>query len=498
MVRRAEGALLQSITIDRAAPHTLSVQICAGLRELILSGSLKAGERLPATRTLAIEFGVARTTIVESFDQLVAEGLLETRVGAGTYVSPALDAERPARQEAAQVAPVSIARLAKPMAMAADLFAVRLGHEARPFTTAMPAFDAFPMAQWSRLSAKHWRQPRHDVLGYPDYQGYQPLRQAIAAHLRSNRGIDCDWRQVFVVAGAQQAFHLIAGALIDAGDKVWFENPGAIGARNCLVLAGADLVPVPVDEAGLDVGRGLDLAKQFKLAFVTPAHQQPMGSNLSLERRFALLKAAEDCDGWIIEDDWDGEFCFSGRPLPTLKSIDAGGRVIYVGTFSKSLFPSLRLGFFLAPPTLTPAFLRSLEAFSPGVPTAPQAILADFITEGHFATHIRRMRKLYAERHQTLLEGVRDHLSDWLEMTPTTTGLHSAALLRPDIDAEAVCATAALYGVTVVPISRFCIQPIDRQGLVLGFSGFTPAQIISGVQRLRHAFVHLERRVAAE
>ncbi|MFY7959134.1 MAG: PLP-dependent aminotransferase family protein [Elsteraceae bacterium] len=485
MVRRAEGALLQSVVIDRDAPHSLSVQICAGLRDLILNGSLKAGARLPATRILAKECGVARATIVESFDQLVAEGLLETRVGAGTFVSVALDAERPAMPAEADRRAIALDRLAQPMAVATGRFATRLPHKPRPFTTAMPAFDAFPMAQWSRLSAKHWRQPRDLVLGYPDFLGYEPLRRAIAAHLRANRGIDCDWRQVFVVAGAQQAFQLIAATLIDPGEKVWFENPGAIGARNILVAAGADLVPVPVDEAGLDVGRGLELAPRFKLAFVTPSHQQPLGAKMSLERRFALLSAAEDCDGWIIEDDWDGEFCFSGRPLPTLKGVDASGRVIYVGTFSKTLFPSLRLGFLLAPPALSDHFSQSLEAFSPGTPTAPQAILADFIAEGHFATHIRRMRKLYAERYQTLLDAVREHLSEWLEIVPTTTGLHTVALLRPGLDADAVTLVAAENGLTVVPIARFCIEPIERQGLVLGFSGFSPAQIRSAALQLR-------------
>jgi GntR family transcriptional regulator/MocR family aminotransferase len=492
MVRRAEGALLQSVVIDRDAPHSLSVQICVGLRDLILNGSLKAGARLPATRILAKECGVARATIVESFDQLVAEGLLETRVGAGTFVSDALDAERPAIPAAP---PRSIARdrLAQPIAVATGRFATRLPHRPRPFTTAMPAFDAFPMAQWSRLSAKHWRQPRDLVLGYPDFLGYEPLRRAIASHLRANRGIECDWRQVFVVAGAQHAFQLIAATLIDPGEKVWFENPGAIGARNILIAAGADLVPVPVDEAGLDVARGLELAPRFKIAFVTPSHQQPLGAKMSLERRFALLSAAEDCDGWIIEDDWDGEFCFSGRPLPTLKGVDASGRVIYVGTFSKTLFPSLRLGFLLAPPALSDHFTQSLEAFSPGTPTAPQAILADFIAEGHFATHIRRMRKLYAERYQTLLDAVREQLSDWLEIVPTTTGLHTVALLRPGLDADAITKVAAENGLTVVPIARFCIEPIERQGLVLGFSGFSPAQIRSAALQLRAVLTRMER-----
>ena len=254
MVKRAEGALLQAIQIDRTAPQTLSVQICSGLRDLIVNRVLQAGQRLPATRTLAKEFGVARSTIVETFAQLTAEGLLETRVGAGTYVSGTLDAERPAvpASAAAPNATPSAAFAARP-----HRFAPRLAHELRPFTTAMPAFDAFPMAQWSRLFAKHWRKPRNHVLGYPEPAGFTPLRQAIAAHLRSYRGIECDWWHIFITAGAQQAFQLIAGTLVEPGDYIWFENPGAIGARNSLMLSRGTLVPVPVDDAGLVVAEGL-------------------------------------------------------------------------------------------------------------------------------------------------------------------------------------------------------------------------------------------------
>jgi GntR family transcriptional regulator/MocR family aminotransferase len=487
MVKREEGALLQSIVLDRAGEHGLSVQICAGLRELILGGALKVGERLPATRTLAQEFGVARTTIVESFERLASEGLIETRVGSGTYVSRALANERPAPAAAAIAAPTARVKLAQAMNTASKLFGTRLPHQPRAFTTAMPAFDAFPMAQWARLSGKHWRKPRHQVLGYPDPHGERGLRRAIAAHLRLNRGIACEWQQVFVVAGAQQAFQLIAATLLDPGDKVWFEDPGAIGARNSMIQSGAELVPVPVDEAGLVVEEGLRRAPAFGLAFVTPAHQQPLGAKMSLERRLSLLEAAEAAGAWIIEDDWDGEFCFQGAPMATLTSIDRSGRVIYVGTFSKTLFPSLRLGFLVAPPHLVEQIGICLDAFSPGVPTALQGIVADFIVEGHFATHVRRMRKLYQERYQALEEAARDHLAPDLEVVPTQTGMHTVAFPRDGLDAVALTHAAARRGVTVAPVSRFCLEPVTRDGLVLGFSGFTPAEIRAGVLDLRRS-----------
>ena len=476
MVKRSRGMLLQSIVLERSGSQPLSTQIYRQLKELVLDGSLSPGDRLPSTRTMATELGVARATIVETFERLVAEGLLESRVGAGTHVSQALTARVAPVDEPLDIHSVASVKLTKAIAMARH-FGTRLIHKHRPFTTGMPAFDAFPMAQWLRLSSKHWRNSRNQMLIYPEPHGALQLREAIATHLRVNRGIQCDPKQIFIVSGAQYAFQLIAEMLIDAGDTVWFENPGHIGARNCFMLAGANVVPVPVDDGGLQVEHGIGLAPSFKLAFVTPSHQQPLGVKMSLERRFALLKAAEAADAWIIEDDWVGDFCATDKPLPTLKELDRAERVIYVGSFSKSIFPSLRLGFILAPPPLVPFFCTSLEAFSPGVPTHLQAIVAEFISEGHFATHIRRMRKLYAERYDALVDAVNTHLSQWLEVAPTQTGLHTFAYLKCNVDLEALCAAASQKGITLTPISRFCIAPVEQNGIVMGFAAYTPKQI---------------------
>jgi GntR family transcriptional regulator/MocR family aminotransferase len=432
MVKREEGVLLQSIVLDRDGPYGLSIQICVGLRELILTGALKVGERLPATRTLAQEFGVARTTIVESFERLAAEGLVETRVGAGTYVSQALASERLAPATAAIAVPTAKVRLAQAMDSASKLFGARLPHQPRAFTTAMPAFDAFPMAQWAKLSGRHWRKPRYQVLGYPDPHGEAVLRQAIAPGFSNQT---------------------LSPGLISVAASSW---------KACC-------------------------APDFKLAFVTPAHQQPLGAKMSLERRLALLEAAQASSAWIIEDDWDGEFCFQGAPMATLTSIDLTGRVIYVGTFSKTLFPSLRLGFLVAPPQLAEQIGICLDAYSPGVPTALQGIVADFIVEGHFAIHVRRMRKLYQERHQALIEAAGEHLTGDLAVIPTHTGMHTIGFLRDGLDAVAVTQAAARRGITVAPISRFGLEPVERDGLVLGFSGFTPVQIQAGVLGLRQA-----------
>ena len=494
MVKRAGGALLLSLRIDHAADRPVSTQLYVGLRDLILAGGFAASGRLPATRTLARDLAVSRTTVIDAFDRLTSEGLVESRVGAGTYVTKALEAAPP--KPVASGARLAKPRLSRAMARSVQRFGERsrLPSVARAFTTALPAFDAFPMAQWARLSAKHWRRNRSEVMGYGEAFGHPRLRQSIAAHLRANRGIACDADQIFIVAGAQQAFSMIAAALVDPGDRVWFENPGAIGARNSLIAAGATLVPVPVDDQGLRVDEGLRRSPRFRLAFVTPSHQQPLGVVMSLERRFALLKAAQQARAWVIEDDYDGEFSFAGTPLPTLKSVDATDLVIYVGTFSKSLFPSLRLGYFLAPPMLVDTMSSIMSKVMHGVPTFLQAVVAEFIDEGHFASHLRRMRRIYAERHDVLCASARARLAGLLDVVPSQSGLHTIAHLRRGLAETAVSDAARERNVTVSPIGRFSLTKAPSRGLVLGFGGVPPQDIEAGVEVLGDVLEALARR----
>ncbi len=484
MVKRAGGSLLLSIRIDRSAPQPVSTQLCIALRELILNGGFRPGERLPASRTLARELGLSRTTIIEVFDRLQAEGLVASHTGAGTFVSEVLATQRPLPPQPDQPPRLQTPpRLSTVMAQAVQRFGERqrLPHAPRAFTTALPAFDAFPMAQWARLSAKYLRGARDEIMGYGDPDGAPALRRALASHLRANRGIVCDHQQIFIVGGAQQAFHLIGSTLLNPGDKVWFENPGAIGARNSFIACGAELVPVPVDQEGLRVDEGLRLAPRFRLAFVTPSHQQPLGSVMGLERRFALLHAAERAGAWVVEDDYDGEFFFGGRPPPTLKSVDTTGLVIHVGTFSKSLFPSLRLGYLLAPPGLVDTFRTIMRRFVPGVPSHTQAVTAAFIDEGHFSAHVRRMRQLYLERHDTLVAACRARLGGLLEIVPTHGGLHTIARLPAGVSEVEVSREADARGITASPIGRFAIAPVDDNGLVLGFGGVGPKLIEAGI-----------------
>jgi GntR family transcriptional regulator/MocR family aminotransferase len=497
MVKRAGGALLLTIKIDHRSSRPVSTQLYVSLRDLILSGALGAGERLPATRTLARDLGLSRTTAIDAFERLLAEGLIESRVGSGTFVSAALRSERPQQppQPGEAVAGRRKLQLSRAMGWAVDHFTQRqrLPHAPRAFITALPAFDAFPMAEWARIAAKHWRGDRTDVMGYGEPSGHPALRLAIAAHLRGNRGISCEKEQIFIVGGAQQAFHLIGTVLLNPGDKVWFENPGAIGARNSLVACGADLVPVPVDAEGLRVDDGLKRSPKFRLVFVTPSHHQPLGHIMSLERRFALLRAAERAGAWIIEDDYDGEFSFGRRPLPTLKSVDRTGLVIYVGTFSKSLFPALRLGFMLVPPALVDTFEKVSASFVQGVPSSLQAMVAEFIDEGRFATHVRRMRRIYAERHAALIEAARNMLGGLLDVASTDSGLHTVGHLPAYISETDATRAAAAQGVIVSPIARFSITPAPVRGLVLGFGAVRPPEIKTGVAALSRALAALAR-----
>jgi GntR family transcriptional regulator/MocR family aminotransferase len=498
MVKYSGGALLPTLNIDRSASVPISVQLACAIRDAILSGALAPGQRLPSSRTLARDQDVSRTTAVTVFDQLTAEGLIVSRVGAGAYVSDALNAHRPAivgkavKGDEVKRGPARLARLTQG---ASEQYFTRLSHpvQSRAFVTGTPAYEAFPVALWARLTARYWRESRGWMLGYPEPSGLMALRMAVSAHLRANRGVVCEPEEIFIVNGAQEAFNRIGNILLDPGDPVWFENPGAIGARNSLISCGARLVPVPVDSEGINVVAGLKAAPDFRLAFVTPSHQHPTGVTMSLERRLELLRAAESAGAWIIEDDYDGEFFYSGRPLPTLKSVDSAGRVIYVGTFSKSLFPALRLGFLVAPPGLADAFGRIAGATLQGAPTNQQAVVANFIQEGHFASHIRRMRKLYSERQEVLIEAANARLGGLLDVVRTESGFQTIGYLAEGLEEQQVVEAAAARGVIVAPLRRFCIEPVAMQGLALGFSAGEPREIRAGVATLAEVLETLSR-----
>ena len=368
----------------------------------------------------------------------------------------------------------------------------------RPFRPGLPALDAFPFEVWARLEARRWRlAPRH-LLDYGDPAGHAPLRHAIAAYLGEARGVRCEWDRVIIVAGSQQGLDLAARVLLDPGDAAWIEAPGYPGARGALEAAGLRLVPVPVDADGLDVEAGARLAPRARLAYVTPSHQYPLGVTMSLARRLALLEWARQARAWIIEDDYDSEYRYVGRPLSALQGLDTAGRVVYVGTLSKVLFPSLRLGYLVVPPSLVDVFAGARAIADRHAPLIAQAVLSDFIEDGHFARHIRRTRMLYAERQAALLDVARRELAGRLDVPAAGAGMHLGGWLPPGIRDRAAAQAAARHGVMAPPLSTYRMRPGGRGGLMLGYAAFTPREIRDAGRRLAQALGEMAGRPAGQ
>jgi GntR family transcriptional regulator/MocR family aminotransferase len=367
---------------------------------------------------------------------------------------------------------------------------------AHPFRPGLPGLDAFPFDLWTRLLARRWRRVPRQLLDYGEPAGYAPLREAIAAYLGEARAVSCEASQVIVVTGAQQAVDLAARVLLDPGDIAWVEDPGYQGARGALVAAGIRLAPVPLDAEGLDVRRGARLAPDARLVYVTPSHQYPLGVTMTLQRRLALLEWASASGAWILEDDYDSEYRYAGRPLAALQGLDAAGRVIYAGTFSKVLFPALRLGYLVVPPELVDAFVAARALTDRHSPSVTQAALADFIDGGHFARHVRRTRALYAERQATLTRVARRTLGGLLEVAPAEAGMHLMGWLPPGVDDRAAARAALARDVDAPPLSSFRVRPArrgERGGLVLGYAAYTPREIDDACGRLAAALRAMRR-----
>jgi GntR family transcriptional regulator/MocR family aminotransferase len=351
----------------------------------------------------------------------------------------------------------------------------------RPFSLGMSALDAFPFKLWSRLVTRHARRLSIGALTYQDPAGYHPLRQAIAAHVNVSRRIRCTPEQIVIVAGSQGAFDLAARLLLNEGDPVWMEDPGYTGARGALLGAGAEVIPVPIDHEGLMVTIGIERAPQARLAYVTPSHQFPLGVTMSLARRLALLKWAKRNDAYILEDDYDGEYRFAGRPMATLQGLDEAERVIYIGTFSKVLAPALRIGYLLLPPFLVEPFLKVRRLLDFHLPILEQAALADFIAEGHFTRHLRRVRTLVARRRIALLQAIR---ALPLEITEFPVGTHFVGWLPAGIDVQQLLHLAAANDLNLWPVSKYSIEPLARDGLILGYGDHDEAEIQNAVHQL--------------
>ena len=484
--RRATSLLIR---IDPDSGRALQEQIYAGIRRGILDGVLPPGARVPSSRALAEDLGVSRTTTLLAFDQLLAEGYLTARRGSGTSVAhelpddlPAIPASRP--RASGNHPPMSRRGAAL---VAAPAGARRLGGPPRAFRIGTPAVDLFPLSLWLRLASRRLRAVTAAQLDYGEVAGIRPLREAIADHIQVARGTQCRADQILVVAGAQQGLDLICRLLLDPGDPAWMEEPGYPGARSALLGAGARIMPVRVDQDGLDVGAGARRAGHARLVYVTPSHQYPLGVPMSLARRLALLRWASAARAWVVEDDYDSEFRYGARPIPCLHGLDVDGRVIYIGSFSKTLFPALRLGFLIVPPDLQDRILAAREVADQHPPVLDQVLLADFIGEGHFARHLRRMRAAYRERLEALATAAARFCGGVLRLRPVQTGLHAVADLE-GVDAQRVSAEAASRGVEVAPLSvYFAGRGPAVNGLVLGFGAVPPDASSRGMQRLATA-----------
>src|SRR5580700_3870373 len=495
-MKRVASGILPVIAVDRKGPKPLHRQIYDAYRTAIVEGSLRPGQRVPSTRVLAAELGVSRFPVLNAYSHLLAEGYFESRVGAGTVVSASLP------DQFSSSAPASVARLPavrsvprpgpRPVAHRCSFLPHReispwlLGSGA--FGVGQVAFDQFPLQVWSRLIARHSRNLNAQSFHYGDRMGLKTLRETIASYLRTARSLRCEADQIMIVSGSQQALELSARVLFDPGSRVWVEEPGYQLARAVFAMNGCHLVPVPVDEEGLDVAEGIKRYRKARAAFVTPSHQFPLGVTMSASRRFQLLEWAEDMDSWIIEDDYDSEYRYESLPIASLQGLDVNARVLYVGTFSKVLFPSLRLGYVVIPTDLVERFLTVRRAMDLGPPTFFQEVLADFIDEGHFARHIRRMRVLYRERRSALVENIRKEFGSMVEVHGSEAGMHLTLTLPTSSHDVEIAERAARQDLRVWPLSPAYLGQETHPGFILGFGSTPAAEVPRAVRKLRNLF----------
>jgi GntR family transcriptional regulator/MocR family aminotransferase len=459
------------------------------LRSAILAGRLHPGARLPATRDLALQYGISRPTIVTAFEQLRSEGYVDGKVGSGTYVSETLPDELLQAPRARSTA--GARRRSIPLSAYARRLQPLLRREASParaFRASQPALDAFPMDLWAQVATRRLRRVSARLLAGGEALGYRPLREAVAEYLNTSRGVKCAADQVLIISGVQQALDRTAHLLLDPGDPVWMEEPGYPGAAVVFRAVGARICAVPVDAEGLNLEAGRRRWPLHpRLVYVTPAHQFPLGVTMSLRRRLSLLEWARRSRTIIFEDDYDSEYRYSGRPIPALQGLDRAAVVIFAGSFTDVLFPALRLAYLVVPSDMVDIFAAAESVSTHHPPLIDQAILCDFIREGHFARHVRRMRELYAERLSVLAESARERLAGLLEIPPVEAGLRTVGWLQGGRSAERAAQAAAKHDVEVVPLSRYAWGRARRDGLVLGFAAVDGREIRRGVEQLGQA-----------
>ncbi|MGN6580715.1 MAG: PLP-dependent aminotransferase family protein [Bordetella sp.] len=465
---------IRTLKPQRRSTTPIYLQLYLRFRDAIADGRLSAGDRVPAVRSLASELNLARGTVESAYQILISEGYLVARGPAGTVVSPQLDGRHgldATRMPASTPRPAGVAKAAP-----------------RPFQLGLPALDAFPRKTWVRLAGRRLRGMGDADMDYQAPGGYLPLRRAIAAYLGVSRGIACAPEQVFVTTGYLDSLNLIRHTVLSAGDKGWFEDPGYPYARRFLEQAGMRLVYMPVDDEGLRVQAGRRASTNVRFAVVTPTHQSPLGVALSLPRRLALLEWARENRSWIVEDDYDSEFRYHGRPLPPLKSLDRYGSVLYAGTFSKVLYPGLRLAYLVVPDDCVPKFEATASLLRMDSPALQQATVADFMEQGHFSRHLKKMRALYGERRGYLVAALKQALGDALQIPDRAGGLHVLGYWKGEQSDRAAAQAAHAQGLAIHALSTWKMKGQADQGLLLGFANLGSAEAARGaVRRLLQA-----------
>ncbi len=491
MPKRVVPTSRPEILLDARLPMPLYKQLYERLRRGILSGQLERGMRLPSTRQLASELGISRTTVVLAYEHLLLEGYLQSQVGQGTVVAcelpmPLVLDQSEQAQQLAAVPHTSVLRLAERVPSLQEVLApLRYAGSPRgTYRGGEPAVDQFPYEVWARLIARRARQSLRQVAHYQEPAGYFLLREAIATHISITRGVRCTPEQVILTAGSQGAIDLAVRTLLNPLDAAWLENPGYFGARGALLSAGARLIPVSVDEQGLDVAYGKQRGPDARLIWTTPSHQFPTGVTMSLARRMNLLEWARKADAWILEDDHDSEYRWSGRPLEALQGLDSASRVLYIGTFSKVLFPALRLGYLVAPTRLVNPLLATRYFVDLHLPLLEQMALCDFLREGHYARYLRQSLHFYRQRRELLHDALQAHLGSLLEVHAPEAGLRLVGWLPPEKDDRRAAELATTVGVEVAPLSRYSLEPLKRGGLLLGFANSNQEELLLGVKRL--------------
>ncbi|UVM24421.1 PLP-dependent aminotransferase family protein [Pseudomonas wadenswilerensis] len=460
--------------LDPQAATPIYRQLYLRFRDAISAGRLQPGERLPSVRALAAELNLARGTVEAAYQMLGGEGYVQARGPAGTVVAPLLSTTPVA---------VGVQRLERPPTAPSPSTLVPM-----PLQIGLPALDAFPRKLWTRLVGRALRQGGLDGLVYPDPQGHLALRKALAIYLGVSRGISCTAEQIFICAGYRACLDLICRSLLHDGDRCWFEDPGYFQARRFLEQARAQLVPVPVDGDGLDVEAGMALAPDARFALVTPHHQSPLGATLSLPRRQRLLEWASSQGSWVIEDDYDSEYRYRGRPVPALKSLDTQGRVLYCATFSKVLAPGLRLAYLVVPQAQVARFATVVGDMQNHCPHLLQATVSAFIEEGHFARHLRKMRGLYADRRRYLVDALQAELGEHLQLDNKAAGMHLVAHLSGGGDDCTIAMRARDLGLAIEPLSGWYRGPGQRHALLLGFTNVASReQAVALARQLRLA-----------